>query len=364
MFRKRCQLCGGKLVNNKCTLCGLDNSKTDADYQVNQSSCDHRPMTHIHTERQQTEAPQGKARKSGAQKNPQTKQQKVKPIAAPTEQRKKAYGNTRAAQKGSVKWIVAVLFFVMLVNGMKDRHEYLSGIVDQWIEEDDTYESECYSEVTRELAEEGDYYEVELEPGTYVVGVHLPEGTYTAEEMAEAAGGWFALEDRENQIYRIENFRDHSVVEAIEDIRCYTGAKIQCGGPVRFYSSNAQTEAMAAVENPLTAPVTVKDGDIAGETFPAGTYDIVTEEGNLSFGYIVPGTVLTENAEEDEEEDIVDSSAQVTDQFVIDTDDGIFVRRNLYLPEGTRLVMEAGVVELVPSEKIPESYEEYYDLYE
>ena len=40
MFGKRCSLCGGKLVNNKCTLCGLDNSKSDANYKVNVSRCD------------------------------------------------------------------------------------------------------------------------------------------------------------------------------------------------------------------------------------------------------------------------------------------------------------------------------------
>ena len=27
MRRRRCSLCGGKLVNNKCVECGLDNSK-------------------------------------------------------------------------------------------------------------------------------------------------------------------------------------------------------------------------------------------------------------------------------------------------------------------------------------------------
>ena len=34
MFGKRkCSLCGGKLVDNKCTLCGLDNSKSDENYK-------------------------------------------------------------------------------------------------------------------------------------------------------------------------------------------------------------------------------------------------------------------------------------------------------------------------------------------
>ena len=34
MRRRRCSLCGGKLVNNKCVECGLDNSKSDVSYRV------------------------------------------------------------------------------------------------------------------------------------------------------------------------------------------------------------------------------------------------------------------------------------------------------------------------------------------
>ena len=45
MRRRRCSLCGGKLVNNKCVECGLDNSKSDASYRVNESKCTHEPLT-------------------------------------------------------------------------------------------------------------------------------------------------------------------------------------------------------------------------------------------------------------------------------------------------------------------------------
>ena len=51
MFGKRCTLCGGKLVNNKCTLCGLDNSKSDENYKLNIGSCDNQPLTHVHGEK-------------------------------------------------------------------------------------------------------------------------------------------------------------------------------------------------------------------------------------------------------------------------------------------------------------------------
>ena len=49
MFEKRCSLCGGKLRGNICTECGLDNSKSDANYVSSGST--HRlgeGMTHEH----------------------------------------------------------------------------------------------------------------------------------------------------------------------------------------------------------------------------------------------------------------------------------------------------------------------------
>lgn len=50
---KRCSLCGGRLdLNKRCTLCGLDNTQNDEQYKhlVNQSDCEHGPLTHVHTE--------------------------------------------------------------------------------------------------------------------------------------------------------------------------------------------------------------------------------------------------------------------------------------------------------------------------
>ena len=51
MFGERCTLCGGKLDDRKrCKECGLDNSKSERYYKINESACDHMPMTHVHEE--------------------------------------------------------------------------------------------------------------------------------------------------------------------------------------------------------------------------------------------------------------------------------------------------------------------------
>lgn len=53
MFGKRCTLCGGKLNSEKiCTECGLNNTKYESKYILNQSSCDSRPLTHVHDEKE------------------------------------------------------------------------------------------------------------------------------------------------------------------------------------------------------------------------------------------------------------------------------------------------------------------------
>lgn len=54
MKKKRCTLCGGKLNKEKrCVECGLVNDKDDSQYthRVNQSACDGRSLTHVHSEK-------------------------------------------------------------------------------------------------------------------------------------------------------------------------------------------------------------------------------------------------------------------------------------------------------------------------
>ena len=45
----RCRLCGGKLVDNRCVECGLDNSQSDSQYVTHETDCHDGPLTHVHT---------------------------------------------------------------------------------------------------------------------------------------------------------------------------------------------------------------------------------------------------------------------------------------------------------------------------
>ena len=47
--KRRCYLCGGKLVNGRCTLCGLDNTKIERkNYRLNESSFDRKGIEAKH----------------------------------------------------------------------------------------------------------------------------------------------------------------------------------------------------------------------------------------------------------------------------------------------------------------------------
>lgn len=356
MFGKRCSLCGGKLVDNKCTLCGLDNSKSDDNYKVNVSPCDDEPLTHVHGEEKTYEYEQTELK---SKKLPKTK---------PAFQTKRKTGDVKKSGKG---WI-AVVFAIVLAIGTEGIKELISGVSDtvsEWTKDETEtvgegmetvkYDGFQYEYVTRELSETGEVYDVELEQGEYIVGVHIPEGTYTIEKI-KGEFTYFTLDDSDNMIYIGEDFS--SEVGKVENVRCYAGAKIRIDGEnvaLHFRTENGQNDAVESLENPLKESVDVREGDIAGKDFPAGTYDIVEEKSmntGKEFSYIVPGTVI----KNPEDEDYV----PVTNMLWIDATECSYVYRNLYFPEGTEILIEEGdFVHLEPSEVIAPSYIGYYYEY-
>lgn len=370
MFRKRCRLCGGKLVDNKCTLCGLDNSKSDADYTVNVNHCDGKPLTHVHVEEKKEEPKEKENAAQEQYKEPdeETREVRTGDLEDSVELPKiEPVFQTEKENKNSKKGWIATLDAIILVLGLEGIGE-IADVASEWFQgntekemqetiEVVDYDDSQYEYATWELSEIGDIFEEDLQQGEYIVGVHIPEGTYKVNNL----GGYtyLALDDFENLIYIGEEFRGTG--KEVEDLRCYTGAKLKVDGEnmLHFYSENAQCEQMVSLENPLKESVEVKNEFVAGVHFPAGTYDIVEAQSlntGVEFSYIVPGTI----AEDSEEE-----YSQVTGLIWIDASMREFVYKNLYLPEGTKVLVEGGdSVHLKPSDRIPESYEGYYATYE
>lgn len=366
MFGKRCSLCGGKLVNNKCTLCGLDNSKSDANYKVNVSQCDKEPLTHVHDEPEKYSVRTGeneKRKQKNHEKKPNTP---VTDVKIPT--MKSVLGTEGKKKKSKKGWIVAIIMIALMgAEGIKDMAYDFTDNFEEWTDQDEyepetpvDYDESQYEYVTRELAETGEVFEEDIQPGKYIVGVHIPEGTYKVSKIGEENYPYMILDDPENAIYISASFNED--VQEVEDLRCYTGAVIEVndGEALHFYSENAQTEAMESLKNPLTEAADVKDGYIAGVDFPVGTYDIVEPQGSntgTQFSYVVPGTIV----EDAEDEDYL----SVTDSIWIEANEQEYVYKNLYFPEGTKMIIqEDKVIHLKSSDVIPQSYEGYYYIFE
>lgn len=325
MRKRRCSLCGGKLVNNRCVECGLDNTQNDDQYKnrMNRSVCDGKPMTHVHKE--------------------------VKP---------------RVRKKHGIFKILYILFLIGLLGAVfwnvfnsLDYGE-IGGIYESRPEEEIGFEDEDpYQYVTRELSEEGDSYETVLEPGVYQVGVHIPEGTYTAEPTGDYEG-YINLRDDENLIYYFINFGEYEgAFWRKNDIRLYDGASLEVSArmEIKFYSENAQTDQMYGIENPIVQEVVLNGNAVAGEDFEPGVYDIVyvpSDDENFEYGNITYTPSI-----EDMDKGVAANTLYFDDGWGIET------YHNVLLPRGTTIVLDGlKKIKLFPSKLINDfAYERCYN---
>ena len=134
----------------------------------------------------------------------------------------------------------------------------------------------------------GDSYTVTLPQGDYKVGVHIPEGTYTATTVNHDS--LLSISDDKNFINSTQYSSDHNVNNPDEfveyqNVLLFNGATLGLNNnyTVKLSTENAQTSKMKKLEpNTVIESFEVKDGDVSGVDFPVGTYDIdikATEDG-------------------------------------------------------------------------------------
>ena len=386
-FRERCSLCGGKLdSNNICTECGLDNNKSEKHYHVNQSSCDGQPLTHVHTKSEyySGSADRDTRRKSGAgaggagraaSEAERTQSGTGRSQAGRTQSRggaqrtwgtrgRSGYYNTYTAQEGRARRVrgkkiaIVIIILVVLIAVVPpllgeyiSQKEYESNSYSSYdYSYSDDYEYDPYAYVTREIPAEVESYSQQFSQGDYVVGVHIPEGTYVADSSGEDYIS-LSVDDSENGIYLYESL-DADTTQ-VDDIRLYTGAVVTVSGDgyLTLSADNAQTGQMGGQANPLTESVSIRGGQTvtAGDDFPAGVYDI-----RAAYGYGSPEiTVYDEDGNELQTLYIWISDSSVTESSYL----------NAVLPEGTVIVNadEDLDLELTPSQTIgSEDYMSYY----
>lgn len=349
-MRKRCYLCGGKLANNICTECGLDNSKTDKDYVMGRSGCEE-SLTHVHSGYEEPTA--------GKTMTREAKQQLKDEIRRRT-QKEKIQRRTQKEKSGSRGKMAILLIVIILMIGVFGTfgtyiYDEIRYTYEAWESDDmDSYEEtdyDPYSWVTRELSENGEYYEISLEAGVYKGGVHIPEGEYVIE--ANSGEGSITLDDEENGIYVNYYFGEESeyAVESVEGFRVYRGAIIEIENQVslHFQTENAQMD-LTQIPNPNTESKTLSEKFTVGKDIPAGVYDVKCVEGSGIFDYNID---RSEDYSSYEGKLIGANSSSFAETY-----------RNIVLPEGTEVEISGMTVTLTPSEYIEsEDYDSFYPKY-
>ena len=285
MFGKRCSLCGGKLNSNGiCTECGLDNNKSDKNYRINQSECDHEPLTHVH---------HGKNEKPEKQPKPNTPRQSWQGSTTTYSGNTGSTGSTGRKKSGKnkkpgriISKIIAVIVIFNVFFGI--FQPLVSDILDDAISgyqenTEDYTRSDPYEYVTKELPEDGESVSFELTSGDYVVGVHIPEGNYQADVSYDY--DTVQVDDGDSGLYLYE-YAGRTDGDYLDDLRLYNGAIVHISSQttITLYSDNAQTDNVFYEDNPLAGqkPVTIKEDAIVGPDLPAGVYDLTLVSGEGS----------------------------------------------------------------------------------
>ena len=406
MFEKRCSLCGGKLRGNICTECGLDNSKSDANY-VSSGSVHHpgEGMTHTHKDNENPmagktvtrewiseEKKAEKARKQGANQNVRTYQSaggssSTYQSAGGSSSTYRSAGNASSAFPTSTYktstyrtstssspdrekrkyslWGKLIMVIILLSIG-SSIFGTIKNSFDEWDSDNDyfwddrTPETEAdydpYGYAGRELSDVGDTYEVELTAGVYKGGVHIPEGSYEVVFMPETGNEQnsymeLILDDSDNGIY-IHEYLNVDDTTYMEDLRVYEGAmlEIEGRGTLRLHSENAQTDEMHSISNPNTQSYEVTESFEAGKDVIPGVYDVICESGSGIFDYTV----------EDK-----DGYQKYCGMLIGDRNSGFAGElKNVVLPEGVMVDIVGMKVKLIPSEMIEsEDYAEFFNSY-
>ena len=348
MFGKRCSLCGGKLNSNGiCTECGLDNNKSDKNYRINQSECDHEPLTHVH---------HGKNEKPEKQPKPNTPRQSWQGSTTTYSGNTGSTGSKKSGKKKKpgriISKIIAVIVIFNVFFGI--FQPLVSDILDDAISgyqenTEDYTRSDPYEYVTKELPEDGESVSFELTSGDYVVGVHIPEGNYQADVSYDY--DTVQVDDGDSGLYLYE-YAGRTDGDYLDDLRLYNGAIVHISSQttITLYSDNAQTDNVFYEDNPLAGqkPVTIKEDAIVGPDLPAGVYDLTLVSGEGS----VDVDIYTEYGEAMETKNLY-LGENCTDGKEY---------KNLVLPKNAQITLDDNMeLRLTPSEKV--STTDYYQYY-
>ncbi len=352
MFKKKCYLCGGEIVDGMCAECGLRVDKGGKKI--------HNPKENMAERSEKIRANTGySAKPETGSKQASNSYDKADEKAA----RKRVFDKAvkRVEKWDSIKRKKAVKLAGVIIALVVSVIGIIADYAEEKYDEITTKNLERgpYDYVVQELSDTGDNVEMILEPGEYKVGVHLPEGNYTVQ--LEEGQGTVSLDDSKNSIYIWQYFGDDKENDEIQewsDVKLFQGAIFQISGNVRLKlnTENGQNDKMIVQENPLTEEVLLKAGEtvVAGEDFPEGMYDFQSSSEWTNIAYKIP----LHTDYEDDSMNYLERSQWIT------SDELDSVYRNIVLPAGTTICSEDADSILIPSKSIEtEDYDSYYDIY-
>ena len=266
-----CELCGGKIVNGRCTECGMDYSRMKNRYHLNENCSDYDlNAREINTGYEKSLKGKGE-RPSGAkkektvlngkasvkpniarpQREPKKPQDSRIPVQSSWEQTKRTTVSSATGKKsGKGKTIAIVITVAAMLIGSAD------GILESIFDDHSSSYEPTYSDSVHEndlndrelptLAEDGDSVDFSLICyGSYLVGVDIPEGTYVLTNMDKEYSASLYVENAEYDI------SDSYYIDAgsyEEGVNLYDGSIVYMNraGEVNCMSDNAQVDDMHA----------------------------------------------------------------------------------------------------------------------
>lgn len=346
-MRNRCQLCGGKLVNNICTECGLDNSKNDSNYTTNKYQCQDEPLTHVHMNNDDAYA--------GKTMTKEQRQQIREERKAAKNERKASVQSPKVKKKHPILRIIKIILIVTILwNLAKGLFGFILTSINELRYDDDysyeeNYEYDPYQNEQSMIPEEGESFSMGISTGYYKGGIHLPEGVYTV-ELVDGDGA-FTLYDSDNYIsvyYSTSEFEDST-----QEIRLHNGGIITVSGTAVFNATTENAQPLLAVaENENTESYKLSSGKslTGGVDIPVGSYDVIAKNkyGNFDYQFV------------DEYDEIRSDSWYLN----VDGEYDPSSFANLVIQDGMEISIPSEselVIELVPSLTVStEGYDDYY----
>lgn len=335
---ERCTLCGGPVVNGRCTECGWNNRKNDSKYRLNEHNRKTVQMHGGNCEDHLNKPEQKRSTKQMAQQEAAAEKAVRKAQSTPyrttledsparrRELKKRRQTGTVQKRKGRIWGVIGILVLSLVfeawswldeqnidlgdvVTRIVQYFENDSSIDDVFRTDDEVVEVSDEAMATTDEQQEWDtgdanYYEVCLEPGNYTVGYDIPSGSYQLE--CRAGSAWIYVSDPDGtdwnsyQVLYSEDYQNWIRENADEDSEWMYGAYSEVmdltedqvlyiedvNGGVWLTGLKEDGATLAKRDSQGLQTIRYQIGMEPGNEIPEGVYDLVLRNPDTSSVYL------------------------------------------------------------------------------